>query len=375
MSDSIWRPLPRLAWLQALRRPELAMDWSLAEWQRVIRLARRLRLLARLAEALTAAGLAEEVAPQARRHLIAEQRLSHWRTASMRWTLERAATMLGNAPYPRILLKGAAYLGQDLPIAAGRLPSDLDILVPQANLADAQARLVRSGWKTLDLDEHDRRYYYEWSHEVPPMSHPLLALELDLHHNILPPVARTRVHADVLLERLSPSKWPAWQVLHPIDQVLHSAAHLFLDSDLRDRLRDLVDLDGLLRHFAADPGFWAALPARAQQLGLTEPLALACHFCGNWLGTPIPVDVLESVEAIGPGRLRRAWLLPLLSAALMPTEPDDDPPLRQELAAFVLLARHHRQRMPMRLLLPHLWHKTLRSRAVIPVKEGGAAAV
>ncbi len=30
--------------------PELALDWTLAEWERVVRLARRLRLLARLAE-------------------------------------------------------------------------------------------------------------------------------------------------------------------------------------------------------------------------------------------------------------------------------------------------------------------------------------
>ena len=153
-----------------------------------------------------AAGLMDRVPPQARRHLIAEQRLSRWRTASMVWTMERVATMLGDAPYPRVLLKGAAYIGQGLPIAAGRLPSDLDILVPQAHLPDAQARLIQAGWNAVELDEHDRRYYYEWSHEVPPMTHPLLAMELDLHHNILPPVARTHVDADTLLQRLQPFK-------------------------------------------------------------------------------------------------------------------------------------------------------------------------
>ena len=315
----------------------------------------------------------EHVPAQARRHLIAEQRLSRWRTGAMLWTLERVATMLGGTPYPRVLLKGAAYIGQDLPIAAGRLPSDLDILVPQAHVPDAQARLIQAGWNTVELDEHDRRYYYEWSHEVPPMTHPLLGMELDLHHNILPPVARARVDADALLERLQPSKWPAWQVLDPVDQVLHSAAHLFHDSEMRDRIRDLVDLDGLLRHFGATAGFMPRLPERARALGLEEPLALACHFCVNWLGTPIPSDVLESIEAIGPGRVRRAWLLPLLSTALMPTEPDDSPPLRQDLAALVLLARYHRQRMPLRLLVPHLWHKVRASHGADRVKGGDAA--
>jgi len=347
----------RLAWLQALQRPQLALDWTLPEWERVVRLARRLRLLARLAQSLADAGLLQRIAPQARRHLIAEQRLSQWRTASIRWTIERVAAMLGDGAHPRVLLKGAAYIGQDLPIAAGRLPSDLDILVPRAQIADAQARLVQAGWQMVELDDHDRRYYHEWSHEVPPLRHALFGMELDLHHNILPPVARTHVDADLLLAQLRPSKWPAWQVLEPVDQVLHSAVHLFHDSELRDRLRDLVDLDGLFRHFGAAPEFMVRLQARAQRLGLEEPLALACHFCVNWLGTPMAADALEAIRARGPGRLRRAWLLPLLGAALTPTEPDDRPSRRQRLAATVLLVRHHRQRLPWRFLLPHLWHK------------------
>ena len=68
--------------------------------------------------------------------------------------------------------------------------------------------------------------------------------------SFLPSAAQ--IDADALLGRLQPSKWHPWQVLHPVDQVLHCAAHLFLDSDLRDRIRDLVDLDGLFRHFGAD---------------------------------------------------------------------------------------------------------------------------
>ncbi len=154
-----------------------------------------------------------------------------------------------------------------------------------------------------------------------------------------------------------PSKWPEWQVLDPADQVLHSAAHLFFDSEMRDRLRDLVDLDGLFRHFGAQPGFLSQLPLRARALGLEEPLALASHFCVRWFSTPFPSDVLKSITEIGPSSTRRAWLLPVLAAALEPAEPDDAAPLRQNLAALVLLARYHRQRMPMRLLLPHLWHK------------------
>lgn len=354
-------PPPGISWLQALRQPQLSVFWELAEWERVVRLSRRLRLLGRLAESVIGAGLLDGVPRHAARHLRAELRYSRWRSAALVWLLERLPAMLGDTPYPLVLLKGAAYIGQDLPIALGRLPSDADIMVPREHLADAQARLVRAGWGEQELDEHDRRYYREWSHEVPPMRHPLHAVELDLHHNILPPVAHTNVDADLLLARLQPSNWPRWQVLHPTDQVLHCAVHLFHDSEARDRLRDLVDLDGLLRSFGQEVVFWDELIERAGQLGLREPLALACHFTGSWLQTPIPPTVAYRIQSDGPGRWHRAWVRRALTTVLTPTDPDHSPALRQGLAANVLLARYHYRRLPLRLLLPHLWHKMRKS--------------
>lgn len=357
MTVQAWQGHPRLAWLQALREPQAALLWQIGDWELVIRLARRLRLLARLAASLEAADLTNRVPAQARRHLHAEQRLSAWRTAAMAWALQRIGASLAGRGYPLVLLKGAAYLGQGLPIAAGRLPSDIDILVPRAHLADAQARLAEDGWQELELDAHDQRYYREWSHEVPPMRHPAHRIELDLHHNILPPVARITVDADLLLARLQPSLWPAWQILDPVSQVLHSAAHLFMDSEARDRLRDLVDLDGLFRHFGTEPSFWVELPARARAMGLAEPLALAALFCRDWLGTPIPLAAQESIAAQGPSAWRRLWLRATLDRILMPTDPDQSGSWQQALAAMLFLARHHRNRMPLRLLVPHLLHK------------------
>jgi hypothetical protein len=362
----------QLAWVQALWEPQRALRWSLADWEHVVRLARRLRLLARLAVSLENAGLIEQVPALARRHLLAERRLSAWRTQAMIWALDRVGATLGDSANPKVLLKGAAYLGQGLSIARGRLPSDVDILVPKAHLAQAQTRLLAAGWQELELDEHDQRYYREWSHELPPMRHPQHRIELDLHHNILPPVARTHVDADQLLARLQPTSWPGWQVLHPVDQVLHSASHLFLDSEARDRVRDLIDLDGLLRHFGVRALFWDELVERAQSLGLVEPLALACHFCTRWLGTPVPGATLARVVELGPSRTRRMWLLPLIHQILNPAAPDQGPPWRQELARGVFLARYHRNRMALRLLLPHLWHK-LRPRAL--AVEAGAAEI
>lgn len=353
---------PALRWLGALREPQQVLRWSLAEWQGVVPQARRLRLLARLAEAIDAAGLGAQLPPQPRRHLLAEQQLARHRTTAMSWAIERIGATLATTTYPRVLIKGAAYVAQRLPIAAGRMPSDLDILVPRADVADAQQRLQAQGWAEIDLDAHDRRYYHEWSHEVPPMRHPVHAIELDLHHNILPPLARTAVDAQALLAQLQPAPaWPGWSVLQPVDQVLHCAAHLGLDAELRERVRDLVDLDGLLRHHAAvDPGFWPALLGRARALGLSEPLALALPLCAAWLATPVPAAAARELAATGPGRLGRRALAPLLRTLLRPSDPLHETPLAHRAAATVFLARYHLQRLPLRLLLPHLWHKLRR---------------
>ncbi len=362
-------PIERaLAWTQAIEHPQLCLQWNDTEWERVIRLSRRLRLLGRLAEAIAAAGLVDALPEPVARHLLAEQRYSRWRTGSLLWLLDRLTVMLEPTPYPLVLLKGAAYIGQDLPIASGRIPSDADILVPRAFIDDARQRLVQTGWIEAALDDHDRRYYTEWSHELPPLRHAAFGLELDLHHNILPPLARTPIDADLLLARLRPSKWPAWQVLHPVDQVLHSAAHLFHDSDCRDRLRDLVDLDGLMRHFGREPGFWSALPDRARELGLGESMAMASHYCAVWLGTPIPPDVQAQLRDSGPRRGRRAALQAIFTPLLTPTEPDAGPSMAQAAAARMLLVKYHLWRLPLRLLVPHAWHK-LRTR---PLRRQGS---
>lgn len=345
----------RWPWLEALRRPDITSTWSLAQWQDAIRQARRLRLLARLGESIENAGLLGTVPEPAARLVRAEQFTSRYRQRVVHWAATCIARTLKDLDAPLVLLKGSAYQAQRLPISAGRLPSDLDILVPQQALVRALQALAAQGWQEPELDEHDRRYYHEWSHEVPPMRHPSHPIELDLHHNILPPMGPVAIDMQTLLAGCRPSDWPGWSVLSPCDQVLHSAAHLFFDSEPLERVRDLVDLDGLLRHHAqADARFWPNLLQRAEQLALIEPLLLASHFCHHWLDTPVSDSVLARLRSAGQGhRLLRA----LFGAVLSPAALDQPRPIVQRLAATLILWRYHLRRMPLRLLIPHLWHK------------------
>jgi hypothetical protein len=344
-------------WLRAVADPARVTAWSLADWDRAVRQTRRYRLLARLDCAITRLGLHDAVPMPARRHLLAARRLSEARTRAMTWAITRLPEMLEPHDHPLVLLKGAAYIGQQLAISEGRLPSDLDILVPHSRLAEVRLRLKIAGWREPPLDEHDQRYYLAWSHELPPMQHGRHAIELDVHHNILPPRAGRMVDTSMLFADLQPSRWPDWQVLSPIDQTLHSAAHLFFDAEPRDRVRDLVDLDGLLRHFGTDPGFWTALPERAEVLDLLEPLALTCHFTQAWFGTPIPAGLHATLAERGPGRVKLGALTALMGAVLRPGAVDRPDGLGKRIAATMVLARYQAHRLPWRVLLPHLWRK------------------
>lgn len=338
-----------------------------------MRLARRLRLLARLACKLDDAGLLARLPPQAQQHLRGERHLSQARITAVLWAINRIGATLADTPWPRVLLKGAAYLGQDLTIARGRLPSDLDILVAREHLAACQARLQAAGWQPPEMDAHDQTHYNEYGHEVPPMRHPALDVELDLHHNILPPRNGVLLPVERLLARAQPSRFPGWLVFQPVDQVLHSAAHLFHDSALRDRVRDLVDLDGLFLAFGEAPSFWPALVERARELDLVEPLALALALCGRWLRTPVPAEVLTALQAGVLGRPWRAVLLWLFAQALLPDEPDAMPGPVQRVATQLLFVRFHLRRLPLRRLLPHVWHKLLKLRRVQDTAKADAA--
>ena len=129
-----------------------------------------------------------------------------------------------------------------------------------------EARLHAAGWESAALDPYDERYYRDWSHETPPLRFPGHFLELDLHHAITPVTGRLHFDpAPLFAESLAVPGTP-FRVLSPHDQVLHACVHCFQDGDLALRVREIADIDGLLRSFADTPGFWPGLVERAREL-------------------------------------------------------------------------------------------------------------
>ncbi len=340
--------------LRALRAPSICRDLSNWEWESLLALSDRARLTATLAWRLERHGLEDAIPPGARRQLQASRVFADFRNRQILWEMNRVQRVLRKADFDVIALKGGAYLLLDLPLARGRLPADLDILVERKNLATMEDLLLAEGWQTTKLDDYDQRYYREWMHEIPPLRHPERKVEVDVHHALLPMTARIQARPELLWLSARAVEGSRFKVLAPEDLVLHAVVHLFYDSDFDNRLRDLLDIDELLRfHARREEGFWRRLSRRAADHGLTRPLAYALHCCHRLLDTPVPADARLS-GTIPPWLLR--WMTLLIHQALPPPTTHRFAPL-DATARWLLYVRSHYLRMPLRLLLPHLAYK------------------
>jgi hypothetical protein len=348
--------------LKVLNDPRAADTLNLDDWDQLVRVARAARLLASLHYRLAAQDRPITVPALAAAHLVSEVAIADHRTQTLRFELHALSRALAASDAVLVLLKGAAYVAQDLSLARGRIFADVDLMVPHRQLHAVEERLITAGWQTLKIDPYDQHYYRAWAHELPPMKKPGHVLELDLHHTILPLTGRLRPKAPALFEASTPLPGTAFRVLSSADQVLHAAAHLFQDSDCSDRLRDLVDIDNLLRHFGSGSDFWNALESRTVLHGFGRPLWYALRYCSQILNAPIPDPVWIWAGKSAPGQPTQQLMDWLIGRALPPVDPDELPSVQVRFARWLLLIRSFWLRMPPWLLVSHLSVKWLKRR-------------
>lgn len=341
--------------LPLLRDENHAARMRLADWDDALRLARQARLLGLIAHRLAARPeLWARLPRPVRGHLTSAINYSAHRLQMVRIELRALDAALPTTSMRVVLLKGAAYIAQSLPLACGRMPNDVDLLVAHKDIDAAETALSEAGWQSEVADAYDQRYYRQWSHELPPMRYPGHALEVDLHHTIAPVTSRTRVDDELLFADLVPLPDSRFFVLDPHDQVIHAAIHLFQDSELDGRLRDLVDIDGLVRHHLRTQSDWATLINRAERHHASTVLWYALHYCRTWLATPVP-SALRAVAPPAPARWITDWIM---RRNCLPRLADRPQSYGERLAATLGRVRYHLLRMPPGLLARHLLHKT-----------------
>ncbi len=347
--------------LQVLRQPQAMRALDGVQWDVLVRQARGANLLASLHAWIDEQQLRHCVPAPLLRHLDWAATVAERHRAAVAWEVRQIRQALAATGVPLILLKGAAYTMADLPPARGRLYGDVDILVPPAALGPVEAALMQGGWASRGHDAYDQRYYRCWMHELPPMAHLQRQTVIDVHHAIVPRTARLQPSAAKLRAASVPIDGErGLRVLAPVDMVLHSATHLFLDGQCEQGLRDLVDLSRLLAHGGTAPGFWPALMARADELGLQRPLFYALRYCAILLHTPQPSDAVRCARAGAPGPLLLALMDALYLRALLPMHPSCASALAG-LARGLLYVRATWLRMAPLPLARHLLHQALRS--------------
>lgn len=360
MSGSVRPPLAvvRERLVEALHHPAAVFDLPPSDLDLTLRLLRRVRMLGSLADRVRSADLFD-----AHSTIVGDQLLSSLVNAEARkrvglWELNRIAWALAELPgVPLVALKGCAYVLAKTPNARGRMFADVDLLVPESDLRAVETHLRARGWQAAELSAYDDRYYRRWTHELPPLGHVERQVEVDLHHSILMRTARLKPSSAMLLEASREVPGSRFKVLAPVDMVLHAMVHLFYGGEMEDALRELVDVDMLLRHFGAmEPAFWKCLWPRAEALDLARPTFYALRYASMVLGTPVPNWVLALSQAGAPAA-PVVWLMDhLVPRALFPQHPDR-PSRLTSAARFLLYVRSHWVKMPPLMLARHLTYK------------------
>ncbi|MBW7836996.1 MAG: nucleotidyltransferase family protein [Sphingomonadales bacterium] len=350
--------------LTVLKNPARQAGLSADAWSQVLYLARACGLLGRVAADAERYGLLDSLAAGVRDQLIGARRVAEMSRTRLLWEMDRVRRATLGSDIKIVLLKGAAYVAAGLPCAAGRVSSDIDVMVGRDSLQWLEATLMAAGWQQVKSSNYDQQYYRDWMHELPPLRHPERNAVIDIHHTILPPTSRYKPDPAKLLAnaRMIDERFA---VFSDTDLLLHSAAHLFADGELRGGLRDLVDQRDLIAEFGRDAAFWQRLKARAEELGLTRPLAYSLSYAHDLLAAPVPAEVLTDARRALPWPPLR-WVMDwCVRAALIPPHLFDRA-AGAAVAGELLYIRSHWLRMPPLMLARHLgvkvWRRTLGSR-------------
>ena len=328
--------------IDALRVPETVTRLEAKGWTALLAAARAEQLIASLA-----LRLADQPKPPAAAAILADAvRAAEQGRVQALWEAEMARRALEPLGVTPILLKGTAFAAAGLSAGEGRFIGDLDILVPRDSLDAAEAALLAAGWEWVKDDPYDNHYYKTWMHELPPLIHHDRDRMIDVHHTILPPTARPTPDAAALIAE-SIALPNGLRMLSPPDMIVHAAAHLFADGDLAGGLRNLWDIDRLLREFGVDPDFWPKLARHAKRHDLEKPVARALRLSAALYGTPVYG---------GDAKLRIADCLYRRRILAR----DGWGRQTRKLTRLAFYVRSHWIRMPPLLLARHLWIKARR---------------
>lgn len=256
-------------------------------------------------------------------------------------------------------LKGCAYHLTGMRCFTGRMMSDIDLLVSEKDLSKVENALKASGFIQKKMTNYDEKFYRNWAQEIPPVKHLFRQVDLDVHFNILPKTIKEALDGKFLFEQSAAiGIKPYEKALKPHAMLVHSAIHLFHESEYHKGLRDLYDIVLFIKEFGDDEIFWQETMTLQNNIGNQQSLYLALRYCTKIYHLPIPQKVMQHYEKYKPSTL----ILKLLDFSFISVFTSTYPSHRKfgyRFACYFLYLRGHLKRMPIRLLIPHLTRKSV----------------
>jgi hypothetical protein len=216
------------------------------------------------------------------------------RMTRMSLRLDQTLAALAGAGIPVLLLKGAA-LGRTLYGSLPRRPMlDLDLLIPEDQLARAREVVLKTGWETGPLE--DARDFYQDHYHLPPYFDKAGAdFSLELHNGLFFRGHPFALDVAELWERSIPLEGaPQVRVPATTHMVLHLALHFAWSHMMRSATwRTFRDLRTLAEAGAID---WAEVGREARRVRGGSCCYWALRLARRWAGVTVPEPLLESLR-------------------------------------------------------------------------------
>lgn len=332
--------------VRALRDPTSVRTLDGVGWTDLVSIARAESLLGSLAHRLKKVDVPAQIRPVLN-DAIAAHDLARQQAL---WEADCARRALADHPGKVVLMKGTAYVAADLDAGIGRSIGDLDIMVAREDLKKVENMLLEAGWEWVKPDPYDDQYYREHMHELPPLIHRDRDRMIDVHHTTLPLTARPTPDAQAMLDRATELENGLY-VMSPEDLVCHSAAHLMADGDLAGGLRNLWDIDRLIREFSqVDTDFHLTVAEQASHHGIAREVNRAIRIASRLYGTPLKEYSFPARVSYRPFAVDKLFERRLLARDGWGRE-------TRALTRMFFYIRSHWLRMPPLMLARHLFVK------------------
>lgn len=345
--------------VDVLAKPETLLDLSPSGLSNIVSEARYFNMLAQLKYLCESNGYWPLLPDNFKLHLTSASLFYENQRRKLDIEVQELAKVLGPLKVQWMYLKGGAYHLSGMTSFYGRMMSDIDILVEEDALSRVEAALRDNSWVSARVSNYDDKFYRCWSQEIPPLRHLYRQVELDVHFNILPKTLKESIDGRVLFEQsIALDAKPYQQVLKPHAMLIHSAIHLFYESEFHKGLRDLYDIWILIKNNADSETFWDDLIELQSKIGNEQSVYLALRYSQRVYDAPIPSSVFDYYERNQPNKFKMF----ILDFCFLSVFTSMYPPHRKpgySLSKLILYLRGHLKRMPLRLLIPHLTKKSL----------------